>query len=155
MCSTAADELEGLSDGALLEHVQHLVAEQNRIAARLTRAVRAAENRQSAEHDGLKSMRSWLRTHTRVSDRAAQRLIDTGRALEALPAAEAAFTAGTIGTEQVAVIAPVVSPKRLEQAATSGVDVAAIETELVGIAAQLSVQRLRAAPGLVPGVVRS
>jgi hypothetical protein len=50
VCSTAADELDGLSDGELLEHVKDLVAEQNRLAARLTGAVRAAENRQSAEH---------------------------------------------------------------------------------------------------------
>jgi hypothetical protein len=50
MCSTAATELDGLSDGELLEHVKDLVAEQNRLAARLTGAVRAAENGQSAEH---------------------------------------------------------------------------------------------------------
>ena len=145
VCSTKADELDGLSDGELLEHVKGLVAEQNRIAARLTRAVRLAENRQSAEYDGLKSMRSWLRRHTRISDRAAQRLIDTGRALESLPVAEAAFAAGAIGAEQVAAIAPVVSAKRLEQAAALNVDVSAIEAELVGIAVQLSVERLRAA----------
>jgi hypothetical protein len=145
MCSTAAAELDGLSDGELLEHVTELVAEQNRIAARLTSAVRTAENRQSAEHDGLKTMRSWLRTHTRVSDRAARQLIDTGRALESLPATQAAFAAGAIGAEQVAAIAPVVSAQRLEQAAACGVDVAAVEVELVSIAARLSVQRLRAA----------
>jgi hypothetical protein len=145
MCSTTAAELDGLSDGELLEHVKDLVAEQNRLAARLTGAVRAAENRQSAEHDGLKTMRSWLRTHTRISDRAARQLIDTGRALESLPVTEAAFTAGAIGAEQVAAIAPVVSPRRLEQAAAQGVDVAAVEAELVGIAARLPVQRLRAA----------
>jgi hypothetical protein len=145
VCSTDTDELDGLSDGELLEHVKDLVARQNRIAARLTSAVRAAENRQSAEHDGLKSMRSWLRTHTRVSDRAAKQVIETGRALESLPATDAAFAAGTIGAEQVAAIAPITSPKRLEQAATLGVDVAAVEAELVGIAGRLSVQRLRAA----------
>jgi hypothetical protein len=145
MCSTAAAELDGLSDGELLEHVTELVAEQNRIAARLTSAVRTAENRQSAEHDGLKTMRSWLRTHTRVSDRAARQLIDTGRALDSLPATQAAFAAGAIGAEQVAAIAPVVSAQRLEQAAACGVDVAAVEVELVSIAARLSVQRLRAA----------
>jgi hypothetical protein len=145
MCSTAAAELDGLSDGELLEHVTELVAEQNRIAARLTSAVRTAENRQSAEHDGLKTMRSWLRTHTRVSDRAARQLIDTGRALDSLPATQAAFAAGAMGAEQVAAIAPVVSAQRLEQAAACGVDVAAVEVELVSIAARLSVQRLRAA----------
>jgi hypothetical protein len=38
----------------------------------------------------------------------------------------------------------VVSAQRLEQAAAQGVDVAAVEAELVGIAARLPVQRLRA-----------
>jgi hypothetical protein len=145
MCSTVAAGFDGLSDGELLEHVKDLVAEQNRIAARLTSAVRAAENRQSAEHDGLKTMRSWLRTHTRVSDRAAKQVIDSGPALESLPVTQAAFAAGAIGAEQVTAIAPVVSPKRLKQAAALGVDVSAVEAELVGIAARLPVQRLRAA----------
>src|SRR3712207_4670734 len=90
-------------------------------------------------------MRSWLRTHTRIPDPAAKRLIDTGRALESLPAAEAAFTAGTIGADQLAAIAPITASKRLEQAANLGVDVPEVEAELVGIAQQLSVQRLREA----------
>ena len=55
MCSsTATVDLAGLTDGELLDHLRALVAEQNRVAARLTSAVRAAEVRQAAEHDGLK-----------------------------------------------------------------------------------------------------
>src|SRR5688500_20024832 len=131
MCSTSADDgmavleaavdrllaedVEGLSDAQRLERVRAWSRIQNKVAAGLTREVRAAENHQSAEHDGLGSMRSWLRTHTRIPDPAAQRLIDTGRALESLPVAEAAFAAGTIGAEQVAAIAPIVTPTRLEQ----------------------------------------
>jgi hypothetical protein len=140
-----AEDVDGLSDAQRLDRVRAWARLQNKVAAGLTREVRAAESHQSAEHDGLKSMRSWLRTHTRIPDGAAKRLLDTGRALESLPAAEAAFAAGRIGAEQVTALAPIVSPKRLEQAAAAGVDLPAIEAELVGIAEQLSCQRLRAA----------
>src|SRR3712207_5642406 len=130
-----ADDVDALSDAERLARVRAWARIQNKVAAGLTREVRAAENAQSAEHDGLGSMRSWLRTHTRIPDPAAKRLVETGRALESLPVAEAAFTAGTIGAEQVAAIAPIVTPKRLEQAAALGVDVPAVEAELVQIAA--------------------
>jgi hypothetical protein len=140
-----AAEDDPVDDAARLDRVRRLATARNRLDARLTAAVRDAECHQSAEYDGLGSMRSWLRTHTRIPDPAAKRLIDTGRALESLPAAEAAFAAGTIGAEQVTAIAPIVTPARLEQAAALGVDVPAVEAELVGIAAQVSHQRLRAA----------
>src|SRR4051794_2144086 len=100
-----ADDIGGLSDAERLERVRGWSRIQDKVAAGLTREVRAAENHQSAEHDGLGSMRSWLRTHTRLSDRSAKGLIENGRALEWLPAAEAAFTAGAIGAEQVATLA--------------------------------------------------
>src|SRR5215210_5018145 len=160
MCSTAVDgaltaletaldavaaDASPVGDQAQLDRVRRLATASNRLAAQLIRSVRAAENRQSAEHDGLKSMRSWLRTHTRIPDGAAKRLVETGRALEHLPATEAAFTAGAIGAEQVAAIAPITTPDRLAQAAEAGVDVPAVEAELVGIARQVSHQRLRAA----------
>jgi hypothetical protein len=160
MCSTSADGALGaleaaldelaagdlpVDDGARLDQVRRLVAASHRLAAQLTRSVRDAESHQYAEHDGLKTMRSWLRTHTRIPDGAAMRLLENGRALESLPAAEAAFAAGSIGAEQVAAIAPITAPKRLEQAAELGVDVPAIEAELVAIAEQLSCPRLRAA----------
>src|SRR3954451_24636352 len=140
-----AGDIDGLPDGERLDRVRAWTRLQNKVAAALTREVRAAENHQSAEHDGLKSMRSWLRTHTRLPDPAARRLIDTGRALSALPAAEAAFVSGLIGSDQVATIAPIAAPERLERAAAAGVDVAAVEAELVGVAAPPPSQRLRAA----------
>src|SRR3712207_9297736 len=94
MCSTAADDLDGLSDGELLEHVRSLVAEQNRIAARLARAVRTAECRQAAEHDGLKTMRSWLRTHCQLSGAAVTGLVKEGRAAAGLAAGGGAVGGG-------------------------------------------------------------
>src|SRR5919107_2559543 len=112
-----AEDVEGLSDAQRLERVRAWARVQNKVAAGLTREVRTAECHQSAEHDGLGSMRSWLRTHTRLPDRAAKGLIETGRALESLPVAQAAFAAGVIGAEQVTAIAPIVAPKRRAQAA--------------------------------------
>src|SRR5688572_8828871 len=115
MCSTAASafavleaavdallagDLDALSDGERLDRVRAWALVQNKVAAGLTREVRAAENHRSAEYDGLKTMRSWLRTHTRIPDGAAKRLLETGRALQSLPAVEAAFAAGSIGAEQ-------------------------------------------------------
>src|SRR4051794_25160822 len=117
MCSTTADDgLDVLSDGELLEHVKSLVAAQNRVAARLARAVRAAECRQSAEHDGLKSMKSWLCTHTRLSGAAITGIVRQGRAVEQLPAVEAAFGAGEVTGDQVEVIAEIVKPDNLDRA---------------------------------------
>src|SRR3954451_19100201 len=123
MCSTTADDgLDGLSDGELLEHVRELVAAQNRVAARLARAVRAAECHQSAEHDGLKTMKSWLRTHTRLSGAAVTGLVTQGRAALLLPAVERAFTAGEITADQVDTIAVISTPENLDRAAAQGID---------------------------------
>src|SRR4051812_2837023 len=101
-----AEDVEVLSDAQRLERVRAGARIQNKVAAGLTGEVRAAENRQSAEYDGLKTMRSWLRSHTRIPDRMATRLIENGRALRFLPATQEAFRAGRIGAEQVAAIAP-------------------------------------------------
>jgi len=140
-----AAEEPATDDATRLDRVRRLATAGNRLDAQLTAAVRAAENHQVAEYDGLTSMRSWLRTHTRIPDGAAKRLIETGRALEHLPVAERAFACGAIGAEQVAAIAPITTPPHLGQAAEAAVDVAAVEAELVGIAQQVSHQRLRAA----------
>src|SRR3712207_3470287 len=106
MCSTStADDLDGLTDEELLQRVRGLVAEQNRIAARLARTVRAAECRQSSEYDGLTSMKSWLRTHTRLSGAAISGIVRQGRAGALLPKVEAAFAAGQLNADQVELIA--------------------------------------------------
>src|SRR3712207_5805407 len=110
MCSTAAEDLDGLSDGELLDHVRGLVAEQNRLAARLAAAVRRAENRQASEHDGLRTMASWLRSHCRLSGGAISQLRRQGRALDSLPAVAAAYLAGTVNADQVDVIATIATP---------------------------------------------
>ena len=81
----AAEDLDTLPAGAQLDRIRNLVAAQNRVAALLTRAVRTADLTQAVEHDGLTSIKSWLRTHTRLPDAAVRRLVESGRALETLP----------------------------------------------------------------------
>ena len=116
----AAEDLDPMSAGEQLDRIRSLVAAQNRLAALLTRAVRTADLTQAVEHDGLKSTTSWLRTHTRLSDAAARRLVEGGRALEALPAVQQVFDAGAISAEAVTAIAPVTTPKRLAAATEHG-----------------------------------
>ncbi|MGY1833167.1 DUF222 domain-containing protein [Geodermatophilus sp. SYSU D01180] len=128
MCSGAS------GSGDVLDDVAALVAERNRIDARLTRLVRDAENQQAPERDGLKSMASWLRGHCRLSAAEASRLVRTGRALEHLPAVAEAHAAGLVSAEQVAVAAKAVTPERLTAAAAAGVDLTVIDAVLTGVA---------------------
>src|SRR5215211_5835509 len=110
-----------LSDAELLTRIGDLVAEQNRVEARLTRAVRIADARLSCEHDGLKTMQSWLRTHVGMKKKTAAELVHRGRALDLLPATAAAFAAGAIGVEHVTEIEQITAAKHLAAAAEQGV----------------------------------
>ncbi|TFV63100.1 UNVERIFIED_ORG: HNH endonuclease [Bacillus sp. AZ43] len=131
----AAQDLDGLFDPALLERVARLTAAANRLAAEVTRTVRRAEAVGASEHDGLTSMRSWLRTHARLAPREIGRLLGNGRALEQLPALAAAFAAGQVTADQVAVLAPVGSMEVQAEAVGQGIDLAEIDTLLTEVAA--------------------
>src|SRR3954465_5169089 len=109
----AADDLHGLPAAGLLDRTAALVAARNRIDAELARTVRRAELAQAPEHDGLKTMASWLRGHARLSPAAAGQLVRNGRAVEFLPAVAAGSAAGLITAEQVGVLAPVTRPEPL------------------------------------------
>lgn len=143
----AADDLDALPAPEQLDRIRSLVAAQNRISALLARAVRRAELSQAVEHDGLTSMTSWLRTHTRLSEGAARRLVGSGRALEALPAVEEVFAAGAISAEAGTAIARSAAPDRLARAADQGVDVAEVAEPLAASATGASHARLREAVG--------
>ncbi|WP_409331850.1 hypothetical protein [Trujillonella humicola] len=98
MCSSSGsgvDEagLHALPDGELLAEVAAAVAAQNRAAARLATVVRVADARTACEHDGLKTMQAWLRTHAGLKGATAAGLVHRGRALALLPATAAAFAA--------------------------------------------------------------
>ena len=115
----AGDDLHAMFGPQLLDRLHGLLAARNQIDAELARTVRECELTQAAEHDGLKTTQSWLRGHGRLSPAAASRLVHAGRALEHLPAVGAAFAAGAVTAEQVAVIAPVATAER--RAAAAGV----------------------------------
>ncbi len=131
----AGDDLFDLSAAGLLERTAELVRVRNRLDAELARTVRRAELAQACEYDGSKSMASWLRGHARLSPSAAAQMVRNGRALESLPAVAAAWAAGAVTAEQVAVIAPVVKPEHVAAAAEQGVDLSEVDVVLADTAA--------------------
>jgi hypothetical protein len=130
-----AEGLEGMVASQVLDRTELLVRVRNRVDAVLTHVVRRAEVIQAPEHDGLKSMQSWLRGHVRLSGGEARRLIRNGRALEQLPAVAQAFAAGAVTAEQVAVVAPVAGIEVQAEAVGQGVDLAAVDATLAEVAA--------------------
>ena len=130
-----ASPVEGLvTDEQLLDRTALLVAARNAVDAELTATVRKAENLQAPERDGQKSMRSWLRGHVRLSARASAQLVRNGRVLEAFPAVAAAFAAGAVTAEQVAVIAPLAATDVQAEAVGQGIDLTEIDRLLVEVA---------------------
>jgi hypothetical protein len=111
--SLAAEDLKPMFGPQLLDRVAPLLQAQNRIAAEVARAVRECELTGAAEHDGLKTMQSWLRGHGHLADGEAARLVGAGRALEYLPAVAAAFAEGAITAGQMSVIGRIAEPDRL------------------------------------------
>jgi len=83
---------------------------------------------------GVWLVRRSLRGHGLLSSAAAHRLVVSGRALEHLPAVAAAFAAGRVTAEQVAVIAPITRPAHVAAAAGQGVDPAAVDAALADLA---------------------
>jgi hypothetical protein len=123
-------DLTGMFGPQVLERARRLLLVKNRVDAHLTRTVREGELTQASEHDGAKTMQSWLRGHGRLSSAAAHRLAVTGRALEHLPAVAAAFAAGRVTAEAVAVIAPVAREEHRAAAEAAGVDLAPVDVVL-------------------------
>ena len=90
----AGDDLDGMVAPQFLDRTSMLVRARNRIDAELARTARRAELAQAPEHDGLKSMASWLRGHLRLSPAAAHQIVRNGRALEQLSAVAAGCADG-------------------------------------------------------------
>jgi hypothetical protein len=130
-----AEDLGGLVAPQLLDRTALLVAARNILDAELARTVRRAECAQAAEHDGLKSMRSWLCGHARLSPAAAGQLVRNGRVLEQLPAVAAACAEGVVTGDQVSVLAPVTRPENLTAAAEQGIDLGEVDRLLAQTAA--------------------
>ena len=136
LAALGSDDLFALGDAELLDRTGELVAARNMLDAELARTVRRAELAQAAEHDGLKSMKPWLRTHARLSGAAITVLGKAGRVAEQLPAVAAACAEGQVTADQVEVLAAICTPAALEQAAAAGVDLTAIEAALLAVAVQ-------------------
>jgi hypothetical protein len=131
----AADDLHALPASALLNRTTELIRARNRIDAELTRTVRVADVTQAPEHDGLKTMRSWLRGHARLSPAAAAQVVRNGRVLEHLPAVAVGCSEGVISSEQVSVVSPVAKPENVHAAADQGVDLREVDAVLAETAA--------------------
>ncbi|HZH19975.1 MAG TPA: DUF222 domain-containing protein [Geodermatophilus sp.] len=130
----AREDLAPLFGPALLERLRPLLVAQNRLAAEVARTVRECEVSGAAEHDGLKTMASWLRGHGHLSDAQAARVVRAGRALEHLPLLAAGFAAGHLTGEQAAAIGRVAEPQRLAMAAEQGIDLGVVDELLTGVA---------------------
>ncbi|SEL39102.1 protein of unknown function, partial [Blastococcus sp. DSM 46786] len=131
----AAQDLTAAFGPQLIDRLGPLLAAGNRLSAEIARTVRQGELTGAAEHDGQKTMASWLCGHARVSPAAAFRLVASGRAIEALPAVAAAAATGALPPEALAVIAPVTTPANLAAAAAQDVDLAGIDAALARVAA--------------------
>src|SRR3954447_14683390 len=131
----AGEDLQLMSAGQVLDRTAFLVALVNRANAELSRTVRHAENSQAAEHDGLKSMRSWLVGHARLAPAEASRVVRAGRVLEHFPVLAAGFAAGEITAAQVEAVAKVVGPGEVARAVEQGVDLGAFDRDWAIIAA--------------------
>ena len=129
------DDLHNMSAADQLARSAALVSAKNRLDAQLARSARVADLTQAPEHDGSRTMRSWLRGHARLSPAAAAQVVRNGRTMERLPGMAAGCMAGVITAEQVSVVAPVVAPANLEAAAEQDVDLAEIDAVLASTAA--------------------
>jgi len=141
----AADDLHGLSDGQVLDRTAMLVQLGNRVAAELTRTVRHADATSAVERDGLRSLRSWLIGHVRLSPADAGRVVRSGRALEHFPTLAAGFADGVITAAQVNVVAEKVGSAEVARAQEQGIDLAAFDQAWAQVAVEAPHQSLVAA----------
>src|SRR6195952_3118293 len=128
------EDLHVLGADSVLDRTAFLVAARNRLDAELTRTVRHGDTTQAAEHDGLKSMRSWLIGHVRLAPGEASRIVRSGRVLEHFPALAAGFADGHITAAQVNVVAENVGDRERARAAEQDVDLAAFDRDWATIA---------------------
>src|SRR4051812_45068191 len=126
----SGEDLTPMFGPQVLDRTATLVAARNMIDAELARTAHEGELTGAPEHDGLKSMRSWLGGHQRLAPATAARLVRIGRALQHLPAVAAAYAAGQLSTDAAAIIATITTPEYLSRAAALGVDLAGIDAAL-------------------------
>jgi hypothetical protein len=95
-------------DPALLADGEAIVAlhrQLERLTATVTKAVAAFDASREWEADGARSSAAWMVARCRVAQSTARRRVRLGRELRAMPATDAAWTAGEIGGAQAEVLA--------------------------------------------------
>src|SRR3954470_16205556 len=81
-----------------------LVAERDRLDARLTAAVAEFDADEGWDLDAATSMQAWLRDKARMSGGQGHRLVISARRTRALPVTREAWTSGGLSSGQVEVI---------------------------------------------------
>ena len=127
-------DLDELSPDGVLDLVAGLVTATNRMAAALTSAVRAADQREAYRRDGAVSMKAWLRGSCRMAPAEATATVSTSRRLEHLPATATAFADGAISATHARVITRAMTPGRIAKAAEAGIDLADTDRILADLA---------------------
>jgi hypothetical protein len=128
-------ELSALSDAALLELARQLRPVTCQLQAVEIRLAGALDSRGAAATAGTRSTTAWIRNELRVADAAIR--LRSARALIRMPRLAAAFDAGAVSAEHVAVVAKV-SAELSDQDLASGA-----EDLLVRRACELAPARLR------------
>jgi len=85
-----------------------------RLACATTRATAAFDAGRSWEADGARTASAWMATQCKVPVRSARRLVQLGRCLRHLPAAEAAWLAGEVGEAHVELLVAARTPATAE-----------------------------------------
>src|SRR5256885_15287907 len=84
--------------------VLELVAERDRLDARLSTAVAEFDEAELWDLDAATSMKAWLRDHARMTNGQAHRLVVNARRLRAPPATHEAFVSGALSAGHVGAI---------------------------------------------------
>src|SRR5439155_25842272 len=111
--------------------VLELVAERDRLDARLSTAVAEFDEAELWDLDAATSMKAWLRDRARMTNGQAHRLVANARRSRALPATHEALASGAVSGGQVEVIFNSVG-KDVDLFASQG-------DELVPVIAELSI----------------
>ncbi|MCV2491224.1 HNH endonuclease [Geodermatophilus sp. YIM 151500] len=115
-------DVEALTGEELRDGLPAVQAAINRLTALQTRMVAAGEAQQVHAVDGMRSMKSWLTGHCRLSGVASDALVRAGRRLRRLPELAAAYDDGDVTPAHVAEVTKGVTPARMARAAGIGVD---------------------------------
>ncbi|GAA1402879.1 DUF222 domain-containing protein [Catellatospora coxensis] len=128
------------TDSELITTLDSARGLRERLAAVELSLVRELDARAVPVAHGAASTAVWLREHWRIGIRAAKQAVELARTLDRLPTTADALAAGTVNTEQAAVIAQALEALPAEV----GLETAAkAETALIGFAAQFEPSVLR------------